>query len=206
MNIEKIKIEKLHPFEKNVRKHGEKQIAEYVKSLERYGQVRPIVVDEKMTILIGNGMYEALKKLNKKDAEVFVKKGLSDTEKTKLMLADNKLYEMGTTDMEVLEELVSDLDGDFDVPGYDSDLLELMASSAKDMDKEIRSYGQFEDVNGVEYSEEHERQKDYGQSGSEQRYAPVERDEETGEILNKEEITRTGRYVTCPHCGEKIWL
>ena len=60
MKITRVKLADMRKMDKNVRKHTEKQIKEYVRSLEMFGQVRPIVVDEDNTIIAGNGMYDAL--------------------------------------------------------------------------------------------------------------------------------------------------
>lgn len=59
------KLSQLRPLEKNVRKHNDKQISEYVRSLKMFGQLRPMVVDETGTILVGNGMYEAMKRIER---------------------------------------------------------------------------------------------------------------------------------------------
>ena len=61
MKIVSKKLSELHPIEKNIRRHPEKQIKEYVRSVEMFGQIKPLTVDENGTILVGNGLYEALK-------------------------------------------------------------------------------------------------------------------------------------------------
>ena len=47
MKIVKIKLADLVKPEKNVRIHTEKQIKEFRRSVEMFGQIRPIVVDER---------------------------------------------------------------------------------------------------------------------------------------------------------------
>ena len=51
MKIVKIPLSDLHPAERNVRIHSEKQIREFTRSLDKFDQIRPIVVDENKTIL-----------------------------------------------------------------------------------------------------------------------------------------------------------
>ena len=69
--------------------------------------------------------------------------GLTDVQKKKLMMADNKVYELGFTDVDAIEELVKELDGDVDVPGWDADLLEMLNSTTDEADEVIGSYGDF---------------------------------------------------------------
>ena len=62
MKIQKVKLHDLKPLEKNVRKHTDTQINELMRSVKQFGQTRAIVLDENNNILIGNGLYEALKR------------------------------------------------------------------------------------------------------------------------------------------------
>lgn len=91
MNIQTLQLTDLKPLEVNVRKHTETQIKELIRSLEQFGQTRAIVIDEDNNILIGNGLHEAMTRAGMKDAAVYRKSGLSDIEKKKLILADNKI-------------------------------------------------------------------------------------------------------------------
>ena len=95
MKVEKIAIYKLKHPEVNTRKHPEAKIKEMVKSVEMFGQTRPLVIDENNVVLAGNGLLIALRRLGTEKAEVFKKTGLSDAQKKKLMLADNKIYSLG---------------------------------------------------------------------------------------------------------------
>ena len=87
VTIKKLSVLK-HP-EKNVRIHSEQQIRELKRSLEKFGQTRALVIDENNIILIGNGLYEAMVSLGYQEATVYVKAGLSENDKKKLMIADN---------------------------------------------------------------------------------------------------------------------
>ena len=50
---------------KNVRLHGDRQIKEYIRSIEMFGQIRPIVIDENNTVLAGNGLLTALMQMGR---------------------------------------------------------------------------------------------------------------------------------------------
>lgn len=48
-----LKLSELVRPERNIRIHTEKQLEEFERSVRMFGQIRPIVVDEKNTILAG---------------------------------------------------------------------------------------------------------------------------------------------------------
>lgn len=206
MNITQKKLSELHKTEKNIRKHSQKQIEEYVRSLKMFGQIRPLVVTEDGEILAGNGMYDALASMGAETCDVYVVSGLSDVQKKKLMLADNKVYDLGLNDANMFQEVIRELEGDFDVPGWDADLLKILTSVEEDLGKEVTNYGVAEATEDVpvESPEPAYEHKDY---------EPVIRDNQTGEILNPQrgkidaEPQKEERpFVICPKCGEKIWL
>lgn len=60
MIITQKKLSELHKPARNIRRHSEKQLAEYVRSIKMFGQVKPLVVAEDGEIIAGNGLYEAL--------------------------------------------------------------------------------------------------------------------------------------------------
>lgn len=65
---------------------------------------------------------------------------------SKLMMADNKVYELGFTDTDAIEQLVKELDGDTDVPGWDADLLKMLDSTIEEADEIVNDYGSFPDT------------------------------------------------------------
>ena len=143
MKITVKKLSELHKPAHNIRRHSEKQLTEYIRSIEMFGQVKPLVVAEDGEIIAGNGLYEALLRMGRETCDCYVMVGLTDVQKKKLMMADNKVYELGFTDVDAIEELVKELDGDVDVPGWDADLLEMLNSTEDEADEMIGSYGEF---------------------------------------------------------------
>ena len=139
-DTERRDLSTLNPSPVNVRIHSERQIAELKRSVEQFGQIRPLVIDEEGTIWAGNGLFRALFEMGRKDALVLVVKGLTDTQKRKLMLADNKIFELANNDLTAELEILRGL-GEYDVPGYDADILEQMAASGSGIDKLITDYG-----------------------------------------------------------------
>lgn len=122
MKTETIAIDKLKPPARNVRVHPQKQIAEMVRSVTQFGQIRPVVIDEDNTVLAGNGLVATFKEMGRTTIEAHRVKGLTPAQKTKLMLADNKVYSLGLDDQNAIFDAIRTLD-DFDIPGFDADVL-----------------------------------------------------------------------------------
>lgn len=201
-----MKIDALQHPEKNVRKHSRKQIDEMKRSLNMFEQFRPIVVDENNTILCGNGLVTALREMGREEADVIQYIGLTSSQKKKLMIADNQIASLGTDNMEVIEEFIKSLDGDLDVPGFDTETLEMLVAEADAVTEQVMSYGVYtpEEIESVK------RNEDVPLQPVQQTYqAPTQRvgmpepipaAERTSANMEREQ------YVICPHCGEKIWL
>lgn len=110
-------IADLIPDPQNARKHPERNIRSIVKSLEEVGAGRSIVIDENNVILAGNGLVEGAGiagienlKIVDADGETIVavrRTGLSDVQKKRLALLDNRTAELAEWDADVLAEMVS---------------------------------------------------------------------------------------------------
>jgi len=206
MKVTRMKLSALKLPEKNVRIHSEKQTKEFVRSLEAFGQIRPIVVDESYTILAGNGLYAALMAKGETEADVLVMKGLSENEKKKLMLADNKIYSLGVDDMDVFEEFLRDLGDDLEIPGYDLELLETITADMSDVDEMISGYGTVSDSTREQIAataERYEAQEAEHAAAAEE-IKPAQPAPETPAEGHGEPLPR--RFIQCPKCGERIWV
>ncbi len=105
----------IKPYEKNPRKNDGAADA-VMKSINQCGYVAPIIIDEKNVILAGHTRYKALKKLGYDEAECVVKEGLTEEQKKKYRLLDNKTNELAEWDFELLAEELDGLDfGDLDL-------------------------------------------------------------------------------------------
>jgi hypothetical protein len=123
METETVLLSALRKPARNTRTHPPKQIAELVRAIEMFGQTRPVVIDEDNTVLAGNGLVAALKKLGRKETPAYRVTGLTPVQKHKLMLSDNRVYELGFDDHVGIMELIQSLDGDFEIPGFDAEIL-----------------------------------------------------------------------------------
>ena len=84
-----------------------------------FGQNRLIVVDENNVILAGNGLYETLLRMNREDALVYKYEDLTEAQKKKLMIADNKIFYLGLENVHTLTEFLEELDGDLAILGIE---------------------------------------------------------------------------------------
>ena len=214
MKVIKKRLDDLKHPEKNVRIHSEQQIRELKRSLEKFGQTRALVVDENNVILIGNGLYEAMVSLGYQEASVYVKTELSENDKKKLMIADNKTYALGIDNLDTLNEFLEELQGDLDIPGYDEEILQQMVADADEVTEKISEYGTLDEseIQKIkEANEKREQKAEISDNNSENSSEnPNTSDNQSSERQNttetEPEITETRKFVICPNCGEKIWL
>lgn len=107
-------LSRLKPYENNPR-IIEKAIPKVAESIKQCGYITPIVVDEDNVILAGHTRYEALKSLGIDRAKTLIVRGLSEEEKGKYRLLDNKTGEIAKWDrVKLREELVG-----IDFEGFD---------------------------------------------------------------------------------------
>lgn len=205
-----MRLEELKAPAKNTRKHPQKQIAEMKRSLDMFGQFRPIVVDETNTILAGNGMVQAMRESGMTEASVLKYENLTEAQKKKLMLADNQIASLGVDDYGAIEEVIRELKDELDIPGYDDDTLQMIVQESEYAVKQALSYGTYE-------SEETQRLKDVEQEREEKGFEPVAQpatyqnpvnppDPREVEVGTYETAVDLRKFVVCPHCGEKIYI
>lgn len=124
MDIKKVKLSELKPDKKNARKHDKRNIEEIKRSLQKNPQYRPFVVQKGTgRILVGNGMYQAMKELGITEGWAEYR-DLTDEEATALALADNRTAELAEWDMSTLRDLFQEMGPDIDVPGWNADEIE----------------------------------------------------------------------------------
>ena len=201
MKLEKVALSKLIPLEKNVRKHSEKQINEFVKSLTQHGQTRPFVIDEANNILIGNGMYAAMLQKGDKEGYALRKVGLTETQKKKLILSDNRLFSLGTDDYANIQEYIDAIvaEGDYDVAGFDEEVLREMTREAEEVAADVMSYGVETAYSGVTPTPVYEESTPTPapQYSAQPVSTPVY------ENTPRPTVKRT---IVCPNCGEVIHI
>ena len=215
MDIQKIKLSDMKPLEDNIRVHGENQIKHYIKSIKQFGQTKPIILDEDYNILIGNGLYKAMTEMGFEYAEGYFKTGLSKKDKKKLILADNKVYELGMTSNNQIDKYLKEITdlGDFDIVGYEEDILKSIMATPDEIINDMKTYGVFDEqiIKPIEqpiYDTPKEQpiydtveQPTYHPNVEQPTYHP-------NTEIQQPQMSQadTMRTIICPSCGEVIRL
>lgn len=209
MKIIQKNIAELKRPERNVRIHNSKQLHEFQRSIKMFGQIRPLVIDENGVILAGNGLYEALLSLDYAQVDCYIVNGLSEAHKKKLMLADNRIYDLGLDDIDTLDAFIRELGDDFDIPGFDAELLQALAMEAEAASEAMGEYGLIDEEKFAKLTSVHQNFASQEQNTVQPQPAPAQaalnvsqRAENSQTIAQSEDKP----FVLCPKCGERIWL
>lgn len=186
-----VELAKLVPYEKNPNIHPQEQIAAMAKSMETYGQYYPIIVDEDLKILCGHGKVIALQHLGKTEGEVRIMHGLTDKQKLKIVIEDNKIQSMSYVNYTKIEEIIREV-GELDIIGFGTDYLDAIINES------------VKDNMGVDFSQPAPKPQS---SEKQVEGIPQEKrndqDEERNDIESGMQHART---MICPHCGKEIIL
>jgi len=152
-------------------------------------------------ILVGNGAYHAMIELGWEEAKIYrLPANITEVYKRKLMLADNKIFQLGADELMNIDEILSELP-DFEVPGFDPDVLKDLYGSLDLMSEEKDRVGGIGKIN-PDAKESILRTAAEMASDPQPEHKEVEPDESVDRYVRN---TGVG-YINCPHCGVKIWL
>lgn len=177
-------LTELKEFPGNPNIHPEDQVKAIAESMERYGQYYPIIVDEKMQILCGHGKKLALEYKGEKTGSVTIIHGLTEKQKMKLVVEDNKIQSMSYINFNKVEEVIRSI-GETDIIGFSEDYLDAIIHEVS------------KDNMGVNFAQPAERKEDY---------TPERETSHDNELSNIESGMQQARTMTCPHCGKEITL
>ena len=135
--VKQMKTKELKPNPRNPRLI-DAAIEPVAKSIKEYGFLVPIVVNEDNVVLSGHARLAAAKSLEMEKVPTIIAKGLSDSQQNAFMLADNRLSENASYDMDKLTELLKELtDVEFEMEstGFTSDEIDaFISNSTSDLD------------------------------------------------------------------------
>lgn len=95
-------LEKLVPYTANARIHSAAQISQIAGSIRAFGFTNPILIGENGDVVAGHGRLAAARQLRLETVPVVVLRGLSDTQRRQLILADNRIALNAGWDLEML--------------------------------------------------------------------------------------------------------
>jgi len=107
--IETWPIEKLRPYARNAKMHGDDQVAKIAASMAKFGWTVPCMVADDGELIAGHGRVLAATMLGLKEVPVIRLGHLDEAERRAYRIADNKLTEMGDWDDAVLRDEIAGL-------------------------------------------------------------------------------------------------
>ena len=137
MGIVDIPCAELHNDPANVRKHGEQNLAAIKASLARFGQQKPIVVNQDGVVIAGNGTLMAARALGWQTIKA-VRTNLAGSEATAFAIADNRTAELAEWDDAALQQQLAAIAIDDEellaATGFDEkELVKLAAANAPEV-------------------------------------------------------------------------
>lgn len=149
MEIIKLKITEIKPYDKNPRKN-DGAVDAVAESIKQCGYCAPIVIDEDNVILAGHTRLKALKKLKYKECECVRKVGMTEEQKRKYRLLDNKTNELAEWDIDLLKGELDgldflDFDFGFDI-GIESEPQAIVEDDAPEVDNQAKPITKLGDI------------------------------------------------------------
>ncbi len=150
MQIITVPISEIKPYENNPRKN-DGAVAAVKKSIEQCEYIAPIILDEDNVILAGHTRYKALKELGYTEVECVIKSGLTDEQKRKYRLLDNKTAEIADWDFDMLKSELDgldfgDLDLDWELPLGEEASAEIIEDDVPEIDENIEPICKLGDI------------------------------------------------------------
>lgn len=189
--IKVVPLSSLKEFADNPNNHPQEQVKAIAKSIETYGQYYPIVVDENMNILCGHGKKLALEYKGETTGEVVILTGLTEKQKKKLVIEDNKIQSMSYVNFSAVEKIIKEI-GDTDIIGFSTDYLEAIIK------ENVR------DNLGVDLGAPAAKP-----ASEEDQVAAIPEEKREAQEQEADDIAagmQGARTIICPHCGKEIIL
>lgn len=123
----KLKLEYIDPrlliaYENNSRVHSADQIDRIKRSIEEFGFINPVIIDENNTIVAGHARVESAVDLGLSEVPTISVEHLTEAQIKAYVIADNRLAELSSWDNEILKfelDWLKDNDFDIDLTGFE---------------------------------------------------------------------------------------
>lgn len=123
-DVPTVRIDALKPYARNAKRHGAEQIEQLRASLREFGFVAPVLIDDEGNVLAGHGRLEAARAEGMTEVPCVRVGQLSEAQRRAYIIADNRLTELGTWDMEALQfemRELADMHFDTRLTGFELD-------------------------------------------------------------------------------------
>lgn len=116
---------------RNARKHSAKQVAQIAASIQKFGFINPVLINEQGQLIAGHGRLQAAKELGIQTIPAIRIDHLTLAQQRALAIADNKIALNASWDLEILAEelkVMSELDFELEVEitGFDTPEIDLI--------------------------------------------------------------------------------
>src|ERR1700721_1683445 len=115
-------LSSLRPNPRNARTHSKAQLRLIQKSIQAFGQIKPVIADDQNTILAGHGFVEAAKGLGLSTVAVLRFDHLTQAQKRAYLIADNKIAAEAGWNRELLAVELPELAACLPIEGFDISL------------------------------------------------------------------------------------
>jgi len=137
--IEEVPISELQLNPRNARTHSKRQVRQIAASVQEFGWTNPVLISEDNHVIAGHGRLAAAELLHLAKVPTIRLRGLTESQKRALALADNKLAENAGWNPEILTQelrFLSEIEVDFDleITGFSTAEIDLFIgdTAAKD--------------------------------------------------------------------------
>ena len=118
MKIVNVKVNDLIPYENNPR-NNDNAVEPVAKSIKEFGFKVPIIIDKDNVIVAGHTRYKASQMLGLEEVPCIIADDLTEEQIKAFRLADNKVGELATWDLDKLNLELEDLDIDMSDFGFE---------------------------------------------------------------------------------------
>lgn len=129
---QEVLISELSEWKNNSRIHTQRNLLTIKNSLEKFGQMKPLIVQKSsMSIIAGNGTFQAMKALGWEKADCYII-DIDDKKAEAYCIVDNRATDQSEWDQKTLMEVLQDLSE------FDEELLNCTGFDATEMEKMLQ--------------------------------------------------------------------